>query len=134
MKTLMREPYAEVLYIPEYSEVRIIWLDISMSFDDYKNAFTVALKCIEDNRLENYLSDIREQKVLPPSYRKWFQTSIIPKAKAYGLKRASVIFEGNVLKKYYLNHILNTTKKFGIELKFFSEIEQGEKWFKSQMQ
>ena len=133
MKIILDESYARVSYVEEFSEMQIIWKNVTIRFDDYKNAFNVALAAQPENNAVNYMSDIRDQKVLPPNFRKWFQGNAVPRAKESGIVRGAVIFDGNIFKKYYLNHIMNTTKKFGIELKFFGEVEQAEKWFKSQM-
>ena len=56
---------------------------------------------------------------------------MIPKGIDVGLKRAGVIFDGNVFKKYYLNMIIKVTNKFGLPLKIFNKQEEAIEWFKS---
>jgi hypothetical protein len=56
---------------------------------------------------------------------------MIPKAIDNGLKRAAVVFDGNVFKKYYINMILQVINKFGIPMKLFSTEEDAVKWFQS---
>lgn len=131
MIQLLDEPFAIVSYEAEFSEIKLIWKNVTMTFDDYKKVFNTALEAQQQYKPVHFLSDVREQKILPPHFRKWFQEVAIPKAREQGLQRAAVVFSGNVFKKYYLNNIFNTTKTFGIELKFFNEVEPAEKWFKS---
>ena len=85
----------------------------------------------KNHEAQNFLSDIREQSVVSPENRKWFEEIMIPQAIDVGLKRAAVIFDGNVFKKYYLNMIIKVTNKFGLPLKIFNSEEEAIEWFKS---
>ena len=71
-----------------------------------------------------FLSDIREQAVISPEDRKWFENEAMPKAVAKGLNAAAVVFNGNVFKKYYLNIILQATNKFGLPMNVFTKRNQ----------
>jgi hypothetical protein len=130
MQTLFDSNYATVFYITEYSEVRIVWKDVTLTFEQYQTPFLKALEFQETTQCDNFLSDTRKQRIISPAFRKWFQDYAIPTAKSQGLIRGAVVMSGNIFKKYYLNNIFNTTKKFGIELKFFGELSDAENWFK----
>jgi hypothetical protein len=79
-------------------------------------------------QITNYMSDIRMQGVVSPEYRKWFQDVVIPSAVSSGLKKGAVVFDGNVFQKYYLNNIMNFTKKYGLQFKFFSSRDEAIEW------
>ena len=95
---------------------------------EYRGAFEVLLE--EQLRLGifRFMSNIREQAVISPEDRKWFETVAMPKAVEQGLKAAAVVFNGNVFKKYYINVILQATNKYGLPLKVFTEVEPAEEW------
>lgn len=134
MESILDTDYALVEYYEEHQLVQIVWRKVSkISLEDYQNALNKALDFQEANvsTVKFYLSDIRLQGVLSPDYRKWFQEVAIPRALKNGLQGGSVIFEGNIFQKYYLNNIMNSTKKFGIKFKFFGERDQAIEWFKS---
>lgn len=131
MKVILDEKFATVTHEPEYKGIKIVWKDVTMSLEDYQAAFNSALEYQKTNEIKNFLSDTRKQRVIAPHFRKWFQDYAVPSAKKGGIDRGAVVITGNIFKKYYLNHILNTTKRFGIELKFFGNVEAAESWFKS---
>jgi hypothetical protein len=126
--------YADVIFHENDFVVEIKWKKVNkMSIEEYKNALTLALDYQEKHsgKVKFYLSDIRDQGILSPDYRKWFQEEAVPQALKNGLLAGAVIFEGNVFKKYYLNNIMNTTKKFGLPFKFFGSKQEAIEWFKT---
>lgn len=131
MKIILDNKFVTVSFIEEVALVRIVWKNLAVSFDTYKQVFTKALDFQESYHVVNFMSDIRKQKIMSPSFRKWFQDYAVPRAVKQGLKRGAVVFNGNVFKKYYLNHIMNTTKKFGLPFKFFNTQEEAINWMKT---
>jgi hypothetical protein len=130
MITLMTEEYADIFYDEQYYLLQIIWKP-EMTDEDYKNVFNFCLEYAETHRVDNFMSDIRNQKIISPETRKWFEEEALPNAVQRGLKRAVIVFTGNVFKKYYANNILTRSKNFALPIKFFTSIEDGITWLKS---
>ena len=130
---ILDETFASVTFDEKLLLARVTWKDAPMTFENYKAAFTAALDFQVNNTVINYMSDIRKQKIVSPQFRKWFQEEAVPRAVKQGLKRGVVVFNGNVFKKYYLNNIMNTTKRFGLPFKFFNTEEKAFKWIDTQM-
>lgn len=122
--------YAKVSHEPELKLGKIQWKR-KTSLEEYQYAFITLVEFAKSHETQNFLSDIREQSVVSPENRKWFEEEMIPKAIDVGLQRAGVIFDGNVFKKYYLNMIIKVTNKFGLPLKIFNTEEEAIEWFKS---
>ena len=134
METILDTDYALIEYFEEDALVQIIWRKVKkITLEEYQNTLDKALDFQEQNKdkVKFYLSDIRLQGVLSPAYRKWFQESALPRGVSNGLQAGAVIFEGNIFQKYYLNNIMNSTKKFGLKLKFFNKREDAITWYKS---
>ncbi len=134
METILNTEYALVEHYEEALLAQISWKKVKqLKLEDYQNALNKALDFQAENteKVKFYLSDIRQQGILSPAYRKWFQEVAIPRALKNGLQAGAVIFEGNVFQKYYLNNIMNSTKKFGIKFKFFNKREDAIEWFKT---
>lgn len=129
---ILDEPYAMLSYEPEIKTGKIIWKG-KLTSEQYRGTIMKLINYSKETggSVEGYLSDIRNQSVISPEDRKWFEMEAVPAGRDLGLKRGGVIFDGNIFKKYYLNLILKTTNKFGIDLKFFSTVEDAEAWFKS---
>ncbi len=121
------EPFALGIYEPENLCVKIYWRGKQNS-KQYRSTLQKALDLADEHKFAYYLSDIREQRLVSPEDRKWFQEIAMPQAIKKGLEKAAVVFSGNIFKKYYLNNIFDASKKFGLPLKFFSNEEEAEKW------
>jgi hypothetical protein len=128
-KILLDTDYAEVSYDSDLKLGKIEWKR-KTSTEEYQYAFMIILDHAKKNPADNFLSDITKQSVVSPENRKWFETEMLPQAIEAGLKRAGVIFDGNVFKKYYLNMIIKVSNKFGLPLKMFSSEEEALEWFK----
>ncbi len=126
------EPFAKVTYHTESKTVKIVW-NGSFSKEQYQAAIESALDYQAKSHvpIENYLSNILKQGIVNPESRKWFEQVALPLAIKQGLKRAAVVFDGNVFKKYYLNLILQASNMYKLPLKFFSSEEEAVKWFQS---
>jgi hypothetical protein len=119
--------YATISYSDEKKIGVIKWTGKCTS-EEYREAFLYLLEQQKKFGLIRFLSDVRDQGVISPEDRKWFENVAIPKSIELGLKAAAVIFVGNVFKKYYLNVIIQATNKFGLPVKLFTDIESAEDW------
>ena len=129
-KVIYDYDYAEISYDPSLKLGMIVWKRKTTS-TEYQNTFEVLIEYSKTHPIDNFLSDIRNQGIVSPENRKWFESVMIPKAIDSGLKRAASVFDGNVFKKYYVNMILQVTNKFGLPLKLFNNEEDAINWFKS---
>lgn len=102
-----------------------------MTDENYKEVFLFCIDYAKTHRCDNFMSDIRNQKIISPETRKWFEEVALPGAIETGLKRGAIVFTGNVFKKYYANNILTRSKNFALPLKFFTSVEDGIKWFET---
>lgn len=131
MKEIIKDTdFAEISYDRELVLGKIEWKRKTTT-EEYQFAFEILLEFARKNPADNFLSDIRRQSVVSPENRKWFETEMLPKAIDVGLKRAAVIFDGNVFKKYYINMIIKVTNKFKLPMKVFSSEEDALNWFRS---
>ena len=129
---ILNESYVEVKYVAELKLIQVVWRG-TFTYDQYKDAFIKSLDYQKTASIpvRNFLSDIRKQGVVNPDSRKWFEENALPRAVNQGLRRAAVVFDGNVFKKYYINIILQATNKFKLPFKFFNTTEDAIEWFKS---
>ncbi|ALO16924.1 hypothetical protein [Salinivirga cyanobacteriivorans] len=130
MNIIEDNEYAEVSYDPDLKLGKIIWKKKTPT-EEYRHAFTTLLEFSKTHDVDNFLSDIRNQGVVAPENRKWFESEMLPKAIKAGLKRAGSVFDGNVFKKYYMNMIIKVSNKFGMPLKLFNSEAEAIEWFKS---
>jgi len=131
MILVLDKDYAKVEHFEELKLIKIVW-KTHVSSEEYKYVMITAIEYAEKIRnIDNFLSDIRNQGVINPITRKWFENEMIPRSIKLGLKRSSVIFSGNIFTKYYLNNISGVTKKLNLPFKFFIDEESAYQWIKS---
>jgi len=126
------ENFVRITYHHDQKLIKVVW-DGTFSKEQYQYAIESALdyQLKQSFPVENYLSNILNQGIVNPESRKWFEQVAMPRAIKQGLKRAAVVFDGNVFKKYYLNLILQASNAFKLPLKFFNSEEEAIKWFEA---
>jgi len=128
LKVVLDTKYAHVTYNPALKIGKVEW-KAKASSEEYQKAIISLINYAEKNHpVLYYLTDITKQSVVSPEDRKWFENIMVPKAMGMGLKKAAVIFDGNVFKKYYINMIIQVTGKLGLPLKMFNKEEDAIQW------
>jgi hypothetical protein len=124
---LLDESFVTVSYFPEKKLGKICWKRKPDS-EEYKIPFKILINHANHQPIDNFISDIRQQGVMSPDDRKWFEKEMLPQAIAGGLKRAAVIFDGNIFKQYYMNLIIGASRKFGLPLKLVLSEQEAFEW------
>lgn len=114
-------------FYPEIKVIHFIW-QRKCTGKPYKDNFQEAVEFSSKNDASYFLSDLRKQGVVGPEDRKWFETEIIPQAVSNGLKKAALVFEGNVFKMYYVNLLLANFLKLEIPMKMFKDTQSALDW------
>jgi hypothetical protein len=131
---VLNNSYVKAVYMPEIKLITVTW-NGQVSSENYRGTYNTVLdyqKSLGSSMpVENFMADIRNQGVVNPADRKWFEEVAIARAISQGLKRTAVVTDANVFKKYYLNLILKATNKFGLPLKLFGTPEEAIDWFKT---
>lgn len=131
METIFESAYARLTYEEDLKLLTITWSNMKVTFEEYQKPFNVALDFMSQKSVDSYISDIRDQGIISPDYRKWLQETAMPRAAKAGLKRVIGVANVNVFKQYYINHVFQSAKKFGIPFKMFNTIEEAKEWIKS---
>ena len=127
IKVLLEADYAKV-YVDTSNAIGFVtWLGVC-SVDEYKSCFILLLEYQKKNPVKYFLSDIRQQGVINPQNRQWFQKVAMPQAVTQGLLKAAIVMDGTVFKRYYINVILQATKNIGLLMKTFDNEEKACDW------
>ena len=129
---LHENDFSKVYFNKELNIGGIEWKDNKLTSDEYRLAFNKVIEYTNGrNIFTNFYSDTRCQSVVTPGDRKWFEEVVIPQAIKNGLKRGAVVISGNVFKKYYMNMIINASRRFPITIKIFDDIDKARTWLQS---
>ena len=116
----------------ELDLVMLEWRSKPLNAKIYKETFRIAIEYQEQHsgQITNYMADVRQQPPIPVNFRKWFTDSMLPKGIHNGIKRAVFVLDANVFKRYYMNQIFNSIKKFGIPFIFFNTKAKAIEWIR----
>lgn len=115
---------AKVYFVPDIKLGKIIW-NGTVTPADYQRPFLALLDLKKKGtEVHRFMSDIRNQGVVSPESRRWFEKEMVPAAVDNGLRRAAVVSGSNAFKTYYINLILGTVNKFGLPFKIFNNEEK----------
>jgi hypothetical protein len=115
---IFESPSAIVYYLPEKTLGKIVWRG-SLTPEEYKKPFLSLIDLAKKGTpVTRFISDIRNQGVVSPESRKWFEKEMVPAAVANSLQRAAIISGRNVFGIYCSNHILSSVNKFNLPLRF----------------
>jgi hypothetical protein len=124
---------AVVYYLPEYKLVENVWQKkVALDSEAYRKPFLAALEFVKEKPVVYYLSDIRNQGVVPVSEKNWFRTVAFPQAAAAGVKYGAVVTYANIFKIYYMNAIIKVGNVFNLPVKTFSDWQKAFDWLVGQ--
>jgi hypothetical protein len=128
MNSVFKNEFAEISYEDDLKLIIIKWTNKTMSFNEYQKPFEIGIKFMKEKPVVNFISDIRKQSVISLNYRKWLQDFAIPEATEAGLERVVCIANITIIKRFYINKIYKSTKRFGIPIKIFNSIDKAKEW------
>ena len=120
METILNDEVATLTYEEDLKVLTIAWKHKKLTFEEYQKPFRIALDYMTKKPVYNYISDIRDQGIIGPDFRKWLQEVAMPEAAKAGLKRVVGVANVNIFKQYYINNVFQSAKKFGIPFKMFN--------------
>jgi len=125
MKEIIREnKFSEVSYSKEHDLLEVVWKSKIVPSEEYRATWEATRKLV----FKNFLSDGRQQGLVSPDDRKWFQSTIVKEAADKGLTTAAVVIADNPFKKYYMNMIFKVVKVSGVKMKIFTDYNKAKKW------
>ncbi len=126
---IFKDEIVETTYFPEIFLVENKWLKkVAFQQDLYRSTFMRVIDFAKENRVDFFLSDIRNQGVVPTSEKNWFKDVILPLAVEVGIKYGAVITTGNVFKTYYMNTIIKVGNVFDLPIKLFTDRDKAVAW------
>jgi hypothetical protein len=101
---------------------------------DYKLVLEKSLEIIEKEKIESWIPDNRDAKVVSPEDRKWTEENFLPKAISLGVKRVAFVFPADdTFKKYYASKLKDSQKNL-VTFETFADLKDAEKWVLKQIE
>jgi hypothetical protein len=127
-KVLFESDYGLLTYIKAEKILKLEWLK-SCSENEYEQIFNKAVSIASLNKVQFFLSDIRNGG--PVTYKNliWMKKNIIPKAVELEIQKVALIFDGSLNSKIYADLIRVGLDKSRIAINYFKSEEEAISWF-----
>ncbi len=131
MREIFKTDYVEITFDEEVKVVFAKLAKANFTSEQYREVWEKTLEFAFANKIDFFLSDIIDQKVVTPEDRKWFEESAVPRAIKTGIKKGGIILGSNPFKRYYFNNIMKKIGGTDLPFKAFKNKEAAYKWFLS---
>jgi hypothetical protein len=130
IKTVLNISVVQITYNSQENLLYLEWKKEASS-EEYQRAMIECLEFGRSHKVENFISDIRNQKQINPDNRKWFESQVLPSAsKELQLKRAAIIHDGSWLQQKYLKNIMKSAEKYDVHIRTYTNEESAVRWIK----
>jgi hypothetical protein len=131
MAELLKKDYVTVSFEEEIKALYVMWGGSGYTSEQYKEVWGICIAYGENNKVDYFLSDITNQKVVNPDDRKWFEEVALPRAVKTGIKKGATIVGANPFTRFYINNIMKKIGGTSLPFKAFKNKEEAFKWFVS---
>jgi hypothetical protein len=120
--------YALLTYAKDEKLVELIW-KCTYPEQEYRTVFNHAVDIATNNRVDYFLSDLRNGGAVSISNLQWLKKMVVPKAVELGVKKIGLILNEELFKKIYADSIRNSLQKSKISINFFDQRDDALNWF-----
>ena len=129
--TVFDNPFATVWYLPEK---KIVHHQIHKFVfgKEYKEFLLAGTEAMKKYKATKWLSDDRNNTVMPPEDLKWGMETWFPQTIAAGWKYWAIVQPEKVLAQMGMEKLVKEWSAAGITAKFFTDPDEAMKWLESQ--
>ena len=127
-KILFQSSYALLTYLKNEKILLLKWKG-GCTEDEYKNIFIEASKIGDSNKVQYFLSDLRNGGPVSYSNLVWLRKDIIPKAIELGIQKIALVFNSDLYSKIYADSIRTSLDNVNISINSFKNQEDAMSWF-----
>jgi hypothetical protein len=99
--------------------------------DEYKKLFEKMIEFSEKNKIQFFLSDLRNQGVVRTQDVKWLELEVLKRAMEQKVKKIALIFDDMIFSTVYAETIKKKLLKSTIQVQFFSDPHSAKAWLSS---
>ena len=127
-KILFQSSYALLTYLKN-EKILLLKSKGGCTEDEYKNIFIEASKIGDSNKVQYFLSDLRNGGPVSYSNLVWLRKDIIPKAIELGIQKIALVFNSDLYSKIYADSIRTSLDNVNISINYFKNQEDAMSWF-----
>jgi len=127
---LFDKSYLTIFHIPEERLVYLKWKGYA-STDQYREGLNFALDIVRDQKVENWLGDLKLMEMILPLDEDWATKVWYPLISQTSLKKMAIVTSLDFLNNAAVKRIVSTTAdSTGFETRFYVDVEDARLWLK----
>lgn len=96
--------------------------------EEFKNSFLVSADFAKKNKVEYFLSDIRNEGLVDIEDLRWLEHEILPQAVELGVKRIALVAEDNLYSNLYAETLKKKIERLPISVGLFKDLNSARAW------
>lgn len=126
-KVLLDSEYALLTYHKENFILALTWKS-SCPFEGYTATFNHAVQFALENKVKHFVSDIREEGVVPINNLRWLKEHVISRAYELGVVKVALVINEELFSSIYADLIKKSISESKITTRFFMQPEEAMSW------
>jgi hypothetical protein len=131
METYYQTDFVDVKIDQELKTVHIIWKGKTTVSREYRATLERALDAIEKYKLNGWLSDMTNEKLVLDMDRQWIADYLIPKALELGVSKVAFVVPKSIVVRKHADSLADTIRKHEDNIQTFSSMEDALKFLKT---
>jgi hypothetical protein len=108
--------------------LELIWKS-EVSSEEFRKVYVSGLKFASENKVHNFLSDIRKEGLVSLDDVKWLTNSVISNANQLGIKKIALINEEELIfSSIYAESLKKKIENFSIQVNLFRDLSSARTW------
>jgi len=121
--------YAEVIYNSKHEGAVIIWKDYTTD-DQFQEVYENALNLASEYICKCWIEEMGQGKTVPSSSVNWVINEFFARLANTSVRKVAFLIERNVMRKLYVESVLESIKMSGLQVKCFNTRLEMEQWIK----
>lgn len=123
--------YSAVIYNARINCTRVIWKK-QVTSEEYRKAFEKCIDIVRAYRTPFWISDLIQRGNITKDDQQWVINKMMPEAVRNGLRKIASIYDGTQeYDKEHFAQLDKIAKSYSVEIKFFTNRTEAEKWIES---
>ena len=119
---------AKLNYSKSDSLLELIWKK-NVTSEEFRRIYLSGVDFVIKNKVHYFLSDIRNEGLIPLDDVKWLTKEVIAKAFEIGIKKIALVNEDDIIfSSIYADSVKKKLENFSVKVQIFSDLSSGRSW------
>ena len=124
---LYENEIVSLIYVRTDRLIELQW-KLKSTSDEFKKSFLLAADFAKKNKVQFFLSDIRNEGLVDIEDIRWLEQVILPQAVDVGVQRIAIIAEESLYSNLYAETLKKKIERLPISVGLFTDVSSARSW------